>query len=66
MCSKIQEMYMSNAVVATDKKRVSIYITEELKIDIERLANVRRRSMSNFIELSMEDTIKIAKENGEI
>jgi predicted transcriptional regulator len=57
---------MSNAVVATDKKRVSIYITEELKIDIERLANVRRRSMSNFIELSMEDTIKIAKENGEI
>jgi predicted transcriptional regulator len=57
---------MSNAVVATDKKRVSIYITEELKIDIEKLANVRRRSMSNFIELSMEETIKKAKENGEI
>jgi predicted transcriptional regulator len=57
---------MLNAVVATDKKRVSIYITEELKIDIEKLANVRRRSMSNLIELSMEDTIKKAKENGEI
>jgi predicted transcriptional regulator len=57
---------MSNAVVTTDKKRVSIYISEELKTDIERLANVRRRSMSNLVELSLEDVIKRAKENGEI
>jgi hypothetical protein len=36
--------------VATDKKRVSLYLDEEIYEGLRRLAKERRRSMSNLIE----------------
>lgn len=52
--------------VATDKSRVSTYIPETLRADIEKLAQARGRSLSNLIErILMREVIK-AKEEGEI
>lgn len=52
--------------LATDKCRVSTYITEDLKIELEKLAKVRDRSLSNLIERIIKQEIAQAKANGEI
>lgn len=36
--------------MATDKKRVSVYVNEDLKEKIEKLATLEGRSVSNYIE----------------
>ena len=51
---------------ATDKCRVSTYITEDLKIELEKLAKVRDRSLSNLIERIIKQEIAQAKAKGEI
>jgi macrodomain Ter protein organizer (MatP/YcbG family) len=52
--------------VTTDKKRVSLYIEEDLKIELENLAKVRKRSLSNLIEVLCEEAVQQAKKQGEI
>ncbi|MEC4817817.1 MAG: ribbon-helix-helix protein, CopG family [Scytonema sp. PMC 1069.18] len=52
--------------VVTDKKRVSLYIEETLKVELEKLAKVRKRSLSNLIEVLCEEAIQQAKKQGEI
>lgn len=52
--------------LATDKCRVSTYITEEVKSELEKLARVRDRSVSNLIERIIKEEIKEAKAKGEI
>jgi hypothetical protein len=37
--------------VVTAKKRISLYLDEALKSDLERLAKIRKRSLSNLIEV---------------
>ena len=52
--------------VATDKSRVSTYISEALRADIEKLAQARGRSLSNLIERILMREVAKAKEDGEI
>ena len=52
--------------MATDKKRMSLYIDELLKADLEALAKVERRSVNNVIELLCEDAVNEAKKQGRI
>ncbi|MEA5595767.1 ribbon-helix-helix domain-containing protein [Rivularia sp. UHCC 0363] len=52
--------------MVTDKKRVSLYIEENLKIELEKLAKVRKRSLSNLIEVLCEEAVRQAKKQGEI
>ena len=52
--------------LATDKYRVSTYITEDLKSSLEKLAQARDRSVSNLIETILKKEIIKAKSEGEI
>lgn len=52
--------------VTTDKKRVSLYVDEEVKEKLERLAKARKRSLSNLIEVSMTEIVEKAEKEGEI
>lgn len=52
--------------VVTAKKRISLYLDEELKERLERLAKSRKRSLSNLIESCMEEIAKQAQRDGEI
>jgi len=53
-------------LMVTKKPRVSLYIEELIKSDLERLARVRKRSLNNLIELLCEEAVKLAKESGEL
>ena len=48
--------------VATDKKRVSLYLDEEIYEGLRRLAKERRRSLSNLIEYLCAAEIEKARE----
>ncbi|MEP0872756.1 ribbon-helix-helix protein, CopG family [Trichocoleus desertorum AS-A10] len=52
--------------VTTDKKRVSLYVDEELKADLELLAKARKRSLSNLIEVICQEAVDEAKKRGEL
>lgn len=52
--------------VTTDKKRVSLYVDEELKADLELLAKARKRSLSNLIEVICQEAVDEAKKRREI
>jgi len=52
--------------VVTDKKRISLYVEENLKVDLERLAKIRKRSLSNLIEVICEEVVMQAKNSGEL
>jgi CopG-like RHH_1 or ribbon-helix-helix domain, RHH_5 len=52
--------------VVTDKKRISLYVEENLKIDLERLAKIRKRSLSNLIEVICEEVVIQALHSGEL
>lgn len=54
------------SLVVTSKKRISVYLEEDLKKRIERLASARKRSLSNLIESCMEEIVKQAEKDGEI
>jgi hypothetical protein len=53
-------------ILATDKKKASVYMEEALKADLEKLAKARRRSVSSLIEILCDDAVKAAKKSGEI
>lgn len=57
---------MTATTVTTDKKRISLYVEERLKIELEALAKSRRRSLSNLIEVLCEEAVEKAKQEGEI
>ncbi len=50
--------------VATDKVRVSTYIQEDLKPDLEALAKVQKRSLSNLLEVLCQEAVDKAKKDG--
>ncbi len=52
--------------VATSKKRISLYLDEELKYELEKLAKARKRSLSNLIEVICEKELTEAKSKGEV
>jgi predicted transcriptional regulator len=52
--------------VATDKKKLSFYLEEELRKDVERLARKRSRSISNLVEVLLRREVERAKESGEL
>ena len=52
--------------LATDKKKASVYMDEDLKGDLEKLAKVERRSVSNLIELLCAEAVERAKKEGRI
>lgn len=57
---------MSTSQVATDKKRISVYLDEHLKEELEKLAKQRKRSLSNLIEVTCQEEIERAKRDGEL
>jgi|GEM_PF-4416012 predicted transcriptional regulator len=57
---------MVMAVVTTDKKRISLYVEEDLKAKLEILAKARKRSLSNLIEVLCEEVAAAAEKSGEI
>lgn len=57
---------MTAITVTTDKKRISLYVEERLKMELEALAKSRRRSLSNLIEVLCEEAVDKAKQEGEI
>jgi predicted transcriptional regulator len=52
--------------VPTDKARVATYIEEELKQKLERLAALEDRSVSNFLERLIKQTIEQAEKEGRL
>lgn len=54
------------SLVVTAKKRMSLYLEENIKTDLERLAKLRKRSLSNLIEVLCEEAVASAKESGEL
>lgn len=57
---------MTATTVTTDKKRISLYVEEELKAALEVLAKARKRSLSNLIEVLCQEAVDKAKHGGEI
>ena len=53
-------------VVATDRKKVSAYLSEGLKDKADRLAKLKKRSLSNLIEVLLEEAVEEAEANGEL
>ena len=47
--------------LAVDKVRVSIYIPESIKSVANEIAESEKRSLSNWVELAMEEAIKKAQ-----
>ena len=39
---------MVATTVTTEKKRISLYVEEQLKIELEALAKAKKRSLSNL------------------
>ncbi len=52
--------------LATDKRKASVYMDEDLKNDLEKLAKVESRSVSNLIELLCKEAVVKAKREGRI
>ena len=57
---------MVATTVTTEKKRISLYVEEQLKIDLEALAKARKRSLSNLIEVLCQKAVDEAKQEAEI
>jgi predicted transcriptional regulator len=52
--------------VATDKARIVTYCSHEMKRKLEKLADLRFRSVSNLIEAVLAEEIARAEANGEL
>lgn len=46
--------------------RVAVYLSEEVKADLERLANTERRSISQMAAMLIEEAIARAKADGRL
>lgn len=54
------------AQVTTEKKRLTIYVDQSVKEDIEKLAKAEDRTASNFVEVTLKKVIAEAKEQGRL
>ncbi|WP_322744822.1 ribbon-helix-helix domain-containing protein [[Phormidium] sp. LEGE 05292] len=54
-----------NTTVPSKLPKVTFYLPEQLRRDLEKLAKIRRRSMSNLIVVLLENEVKQAKDSGE-
>ncbi len=54
------------AAVATKKARIVTYIEHDVKEKAEQLASIRRRSLSNLLEVLIESAVREAEESGEL
>lgn len=52
--------------VATDKRKVSAYLEEEIKEKADRLAKLESRSLSSLIEVLLKDAIRKAEDEGRL
>lgn len=52
--------------VPTKNPRIVVYLTKELKADLESLAEKRNRSVSNLLETLAKEEVEQAKRRGEI
>ncbi|WOB45494.1 ribbon-helix-helix protein, CopG family [Thermoleptolyngbya oregonensis NK1-22] len=52
--------------VATDKARIVAYCTHDMKRKLEKLADLRFRSVSNLIEAVLAEEIARAEASGEL
>ncbi|MBD1913614.1 MULTISPECIES: hypothetical protein [unclassified Leptolyngbya] len=52
--------------VATDKARIVAYCSQEMKQKLERLADLRFRSLSNLVEAVLAEEIARAEASGEL
>ncbi|MEM9450332.1 MAG: hypothetical protein AAGA75_17595 [Cyanobacteria bacterium P01_E01_bin.6] len=52
--------------VATNKNRVSTYITDDLKRDGEKLAEIEQRSLSSLLAVLLQRAVDAAKEEGKL
>jgi len=52
--------------LTTKKIRISVYLDEDIYEALKNLSKLRKRSMSNLIEVSMEVIANAAKESGEL
>jgi len=57
---------MQFAEVATNKARLVSYVEPEIKEKLEKLAEVRLRSLSNLIEAVLVDEVAKAEASGEL
>ena len=57
---------INRVAVATNKAKLIAYVSHADKADLERLAEIRLRSLSNLIEAMVREEIKKAKESGEL
>ena len=57
---------MPDTVMPTDKARIVSYIPPDMKEDLERLAEIRYRSVSNLVEALIGEEIARAKTSGEL
>ena len=56
---------MDQAVV-TKKSKVSAYLSDEVKVDADKLAELEKRSLSNLIEVLLQEAIDKAKKEGRL
>ncbi|HEY9876867.1 MAG TPA: ribbon-helix-helix protein, CopG family [Leptolyngbyaceae cyanobacterium] len=54
------------ASMPTNKAKVGTYIDQELKEELERLAELESRSVSNFVELLIKEAVAKAKAEGKL
>ena len=54
----------SGSPVATEKAKLFAYVDPELKAKIERLADIRLRSVSNLVESVMAEEVARAEQAG--
>lgn len=52
--------------VATDKRRITAYVDPPLEEDIKKLAAIDKRSVSNLIEILLQQAVDQAKAEGKI
>ena len=52
--------------VATDKRKISAYLEDSLKEDAEKLAKLQKRSLSNLIEILLQEAVDKAKSEGKL
>jgi hypothetical protein len=53
---------MSRPETPEKKKRMSLYLTPALKLELEELAKSKSRTISNMVEVLVLDAVKKAKE----
>ena len=51
-------------ILATKKPRLLVIIDQALKDDFERLCKIENRSMSNMVNVLIQDAVKKAKKEG--